>query len=75
MTSPPLRTALGLMSGTSLDGIDAALIRTDGISLVETGALLTIPYDEVPREAAELPGRQGSRGRVERELTDCMPRR
>jgi anhydro-N-acetylmuramic acid kinase len=40
--------ALGLMSGTSLDGVDAALIRTDGSSVVETLASVTIPYsDEV----------------------------
>ena len=55
MTSSPLRTALGLMSGTSLDGIDAALIRTDGISHVETGAHLTIPYgDEFRAQAARV---------------------
>ncbi|MBL4719722.1 MAG: anhydro-N-acetylmuramic acid kinase, partial [Alphaproteobacteria bacterium] len=34
------------MSGTSLDGVDAALIRTDGVSVVETLAALTIPYDD-----------------------------
>ncbi len=38
--------ALGLMSGTSLDGIDAALIRTDGESILEFGESITIPYGE-----------------------------
>ncbi|HLG87580.1 MAG TPA: anhydro-N-acetylmuramic acid kinase [Alphaproteobacteria bacterium] len=37
-------TAVGLMSGTSMDGVDAAVIRTDGESVVEVGAALTIPY-------------------------------
>jgi anhydro-N-acetylmuramic acid kinase len=37
--------ALGLMSGTSLDGIDAALVRTDGEDAVKCGAALTVPYD------------------------------
>jgi anhydro-N-acetylmuramic acid kinase len=37
-------TAVGLMSGTSMDGVDAAIIRTDGESFVEVGAALTIPY-------------------------------
>lgn len=36
--------AIGLMSGTSGDGIDAALITTDGERRVETGAWKTTPY-------------------------------
>ena len=43
------QTTIGLMSGTSLDGIDAALIRTDGRERVETGAFLTVPYPDVLR--------------------------
>jgi anhydro-N-acetylmuramic acid kinase len=34
-----------MMSGTSLDGVDAALIRSDGESLLETGPFLSLPYD------------------------------
>jgi anhydro-N-acetylmuramic acid kinase len=37
-------TALGLMSGTSLDGIDVALIRTDGENTVERGPSETFAY-------------------------------
>lgn len=36
--------ALGLMSGTSLDGVDAALIETDGVRIGCTGPSLTLPY-------------------------------
>ncbi len=38
--------ALGLMSGTSMDGIDAALIDTDGEAAVRRIAFATTPYDE-----------------------------
>ena len=65
--------SLGLMSGTSLDGIDAALIRCDGERLIERGGFATFPYDAAFREA--LRGVLGPRvaaaetAEVERALT------
>ena len=35
---------IGLMSGTSLDGIDAALLDTDGEEVARPGPSLTVPY-------------------------------
>ena len=45
----PVRLAIGLMSGTSLDGIDAALIETDGEGHVRPIAFLSEPYSEQAR--------------------------
>lgn len=41
--------ALGLMSGTSLDGLDVAYIETDGENLVRRGPSTTFPYDAETR--------------------------
>jgi anhydro-N-acetylmuramic acid kinase len=38
--------ALGLMSGTSVDGVDVALIETDGERISRFGPSLTVPYGE-----------------------------
>ncbi|HWA89928.1 MAG TPA: anhydro-N-acetylmuramic acid kinase [Rhizomicrobium sp.] len=40
---------MGLMSGTSLDGVDAALVETDGEGVAVPGAALTMPYDRETR--------------------------
>ncbi len=41
--------AIGLMSGTSLDGVDAAWIETDGRTVTRFGPTLTLPYDDALR--------------------------
>ena len=38
------KNVIGLMSGTSIDGIDAAFLKTDGLLHVETGEAITVPY-------------------------------
>jgi anhydro-N-acetylmuramic acid kinase len=48
MASSSLR-ALGLMSGTSVDGIDVALIESDGEAVSNHGPALTVPYDDAVR--------------------------
>ncbi len=42
--------ALGLMSGTSMDGIDAALLLTDGANIAEPMGALSVPYDDKLRD-------------------------
>lgn len=49
--SRPLNV-IGLMSGTSLDGVDAAVIRTDGVTVFERGPSLSLPYDADLRQSA-----------------------
>ena len=72
-------TAIGLMSGTSLDGIDAAILTTDGERFLETGPALQIPYSRDikiwTRRAikAALEGRDGAAeiGKAAGEITQA----
>lgn len=42
--------ALGAMSGTSLDGVDAAMVRTDGVRIVDFGDSAYRPYTQAERD-------------------------
>lgn len=65
---------IGLMSGTSLDGIDAAMIRTDGDALVEAEGHVSIAYDLDFRARLKAVLRAEERSAeidaLERDLTD-----
>lgn len=50
MLKPGAIWALGTMSGTSLDGVDAALLRTDGETIFEFGETAFRPYSAAERD-------------------------
>ena len=64
--------AIGLMSGTSLDGVDVALLDTDGERVERLGPTGYRPYSDEERaflaaaleDAAGIEGRQDRRGRL-----------
>ena len=73
-----LRT-IGLMSGTSLDGVDAAMVETDGERIGEMGKRLTLPYppglrrdlrDLLDRAQGELDASDPALRDAERRLTE-----
>jgi anhydro-N-acetylmuramic acid kinase len=67
--------AIGLMSGTSADGVDVALLRTDGEADIEFLGGLTCPYEEDLRwrliEASQHDVPIVELLRLEREITIC----
>ncbi|MEL6947766.1 MAG: anhydro-N-acetylmuramic acid kinase [Pseudomonadota bacterium] len=78
-------TAVGLMSGTSMDGIDVALVKSDGLSSIAFGPSHSVPYPPKIRDrikqglvealdiklAANRCDRPGSLETLERDLTDA----
>jgi anhydro-N-acetylmuramic acid kinase len=50
MPSSPILTAIGVMSGTSMDGIDVSVVRTDGEAEVTAGPGRTYPYEPALRQ-------------------------
>ena len=69
-----LRT-IGLMSGTSLDGVDAAWVETDGERIGRLGPSLTLPYEPRLRlDLRQLLDVAGDIGPDDPFLADCVAR-
>lgn len=65
-----VKKAIGLMSGTSMDGIDVAYMETDGQDKVRCGGTATFPYrPEFRHKLKNIQGGQGPVAEVETELT------
>lgn len=64
-----VHTAIGLMSGTSLDGVDAALIETDGQAIVRPLGFVTFPYQPKARE--EIRACFGVKNRLDPKVKDA----
>ncbi len=50
MAPGDVKLAVGMMSGTSMDGIDVAVLQTDGGRSIESVAAQSIPYDDAFRQ-------------------------
>ena len=71
-----VQAAIGVISGTSMDGIDVALIESDGEALLKTGPAATFPYPErVTRNLRAVVANPGEaeapQPALERDVTDA----
>ncbi|MBB4659829.1 anhydro-N-acetylmuramic acid kinase [Parvularcula dongshanensis] len=65
MASDKVLTAIGLMAGTSLDAVDAAVLRTDGEWVLEPGPSISVPYSRVAKAEIRRATRAALEGRNE----------
>ena len=72
MSSGKVMTAIGMMAGTSLDGVDAALLRTDGETFLEFGPAVFRPYNAQTRASVVRATKAALEGRNEaKDITEA----
>jgi anhydro-N-acetylmuramic acid kinase len=75
-TKGDVKTAIGVISGTSMDGIDVALVESDGEARLEAGPAATFPYPKPVAQrlravVADLSEAQAPQLELERDVTDA----